>query len=86
MNPDLLLGVVMALVGFLLKTSLAFAVCLGLSWLDESPGRRFLVWLSFLYGMAAYWLWLGSNMLPIADLGWKRWALSDAGGDSCQRI
>lgn len=68
MNPDLLLGVVMAVAGFLLKTSLAFAVCLGLSWLDQSPGRRFLVWLSFLYGMAAYWLWLGSNMLPKAHL------------------
>jgi beta-lactamase regulating signal transducer with metallopeptidase domain len=64
MNPDLLLGVVTALVGFLLKTSLAFAVCLGLSWLDDSPGRRFLVWLSFLYGMAAYWLWLAKDLLP----------------------
>jgi beta-lactamase regulating signal transducer with metallopeptidase domain len=85
MNPDLLLGVVTALVGFLLKTSLAFAVCLGLSWLDNSPGRRFLVWLSFLYGMAAYWLWLGSTILPSAHLAGSRGpslvpAVTPAGG------
>ena len=37
MNPDLLLGVVTALTGFALKTSLAFGVCLVLSWLADSP-------------------------------------------------
>jgi beta-lactamase regulating signal transducer with metallopeptidase domain len=63
MNPDLLLGSVTALTGFVLKTTLAFAVCLGLSWLAESPGRRFMVWLSFLYGTAVYWLWLAKGLL-----------------------
>src|ERR1700693_3611656 len=63
MNPDLLLGSVTALTGFVLKTTLAFGVCLGLSWLAESPGRRFLVWLSFLYGTAVYWLWLVKGVL-----------------------
>ena len=63
MNPDLLLGSVTALTGFVLKTTLAFGVCLGLSWLAESPGRRFLVWLSFLYGTAVYWLWLAKGVL-----------------------
>ena len=62
MNPDLLLGVVTALVGFVLKTALAFGVCLILSWLVHSPGRRFLVWLSFLYGSAAYWLFLAKRL------------------------
>ena len=33
MNPDLVLGVMGALTGFVLKTALAFGVCLGLSWL-----------------------------------------------------
>jgi beta-lactamase regulating signal transducer with metallopeptidase domain len=62
MNPDLLLGVVTALTGFLLKTTLAFGVCLVLSWLANSPSRRFLVWLSFLYGSAAYWLFLAKGV------------------------
>jgi beta-lactamase regulating signal transducer with metallopeptidase domain len=65
MNPDLLLGSVTALTGFVLKTTLAFAVCLGLSWLAETPGRRFMVWLSFLYGTAVYWLWLAKGLLAV---------------------
>jgi beta-lactamase regulating signal transducer with metallopeptidase domain len=63
MNPDLLLGVVTSLTGFVLKTALAFGVCLILSWLADSPARRFLVWLTFLYGSAAYWLFLAKDVL-----------------------
>jgi len=72
MNPDLLLGVVAALSGFVLKTTIAFGVCLALSWLAGSPSRRFLIWLSFLYGAAAYWLWLAERV--VAD------------GQSCARM
>lgn len=68
MNPDLLLGVMTALAGFVLKTTLAFGVCLCLAWLADSPSRRFLVWLSFLYGMAAYWLWLTKGVLASGQL------------------
>ena len=64
MNSDLVLGIVTALVGFLLKTALAFGVCLVLSRLVNSPSRRFLVWLSFLYGSAAYWLFLAKGLFP----------------------
>jgi beta-lactamase regulating signal transducer with metallopeptidase domain len=63
MNPDLVLGVMSALTGFILKTALAFGVCLGFSWLVNSPGRRFIVWSGFLYGTAAYWLWLATGVL-----------------------
>ena len=63
MNPDHLLAVVTALTGFVLKTTLAFGVCLFLSWLADSPSRRFMVWLSFLYGTAAYWLFLGTSIV-----------------------
>jgi beta-lactamase regulating signal transducer with metallopeptidase domain len=69
MNPDLLLGVVTALSGFVLKTTLAFGVCLVLSRLADSPARRFLVWLTFLYGSAAYWLFLAKGVVasgPVA--------------------
>src|SRR5580698_10050464 len=62
MNPDLLLRVVTALASFVLKTTLAFVVCLALSWLVDSPGRRFVVWLSFLYATTAYWLWLANSV------------------------
>lgn len=64
MNPDLLLAVVTALTGFFLKTTLAFGACWVLSWLADSPSRRFVVWLSFLYGTAAYWLFLAKNIVP----------------------
>jgi beta-lactamase regulating signal transducer with metallopeptidase domain len=64
MNPDLLLAVVTALTGFVLKTTLAFGVCWVLSWLADSPSRRFIVWLSFLYGTAAYWLFLATSIVP----------------------
>ena len=63
MNPDLVLGVMSALVGFVLKTALGFGVCLGLSWLVKSPARRFLVWSGFLYGTAAYWVWMAKSVL-----------------------
>ncbi len=63
MNPDLVLGVMSALTGFILKTALAFGVCLGLSWLVKSPGRRFMVWSGFLYGTAAYWFWMAKSVL-----------------------
>ena len=63
MNPDLLLGIVAALAGFVLKTALAFGVCLALSWLVGSPNRRFTVWLGFLSGATAYWLWMANGFL-----------------------
>ncbi|HTZ60474.1 MAG TPA: M56 family metallopeptidase [Acidobacteriaceae bacterium] len=58
MNPDLLLGIVTALASYVLKTTLAFAVCLLLSLLAGSAGRRFILWLGFLFGITAYWFWL----------------------------
>jgi beta-lactamase regulating signal transducer with metallopeptidase domain len=69
MNPNLLLGIVAAFASFVLKTTLAFGVGLALSWIADSPNRRFTIWLAFLYGAAAYWLWtvngfLGSGELP----------------------
>jgi beta-lactamase regulating signal transducer with metallopeptidase domain len=63
MNPDLLLGIVAALAGFVLKTALAFGVCLAISWLAGSPSRRFTVWLGFLSGTTAYWLWMANGFL-----------------------
>src|SRR5579863_4838421 len=63
MNPDLVLGVMSALTGFMLKTALAFGVCLGLGWLVRSPGRRFMVWSGFLYGTVAYWFWIAKGVL-----------------------
>jgi beta-lactamase regulating signal transducer with metallopeptidase domain len=63
MNPDFLLSVVAALAGFVLKTTLAFGLSLVFSWLVDSPDRRFMIWSGFLYGAAAYWLWLANGVL-----------------------
>ena len=68
MNSDLSLGVVTALAGFVLKTTLAFGLCLFLSRLVNSPGRRFLVWLSFLYGSTGYWLFLAKGLFARGHL------------------
>jgi beta-lactamase regulating signal transducer with metallopeptidase domain len=68
MNPDLLLGIVSALAGFILKTTVAFAVCLALGWLAYSPSRRFIVWLGFLYAATAYWLWMANVLFRRGQL------------------
>jgi beta-lactamase regulating signal transducer with metallopeptidase domain len=67
-NPDLLLRVVAALAGFFLKTTLAFGVCLVFTRLVDLPNRRFSIWLSFLGGMGAYWLWLAKGVLADGQL------------------
>jgi beta-lactamase regulating signal transducer with metallopeptidase domain len=63
MNPDLLLSVVAAFAGFVLKTTLAFGVCLLLHRLTGSPKRRFVIWSVFLFGAAAYWIFLANSFL-----------------------
>jgi beta-lactamase regulating signal transducer with metallopeptidase domain len=68
MNPDLLIGIVSALAGFILKTTVAFAVCLVLGWLAPSPSRRFMVWLGFLYAATAYWLWMANDLFRRGQL------------------
>ncbi len=63
MNQDLLLSVAAAFAGFLLKTTLAFGLCLALNRLVDSANRRFILWLVFLCGVAAYWLFLANGIL-----------------------
>ena len=63
MNQDLLLGIVAAFAGFVLKTTLAFGICWVLNWLAGSPNQRFMSWVGFLYGAAAYWLYLANGVL-----------------------
>jgi beta-lactamase regulating signal transducer with metallopeptidase domain len=58
MNPDFLLGIIAAITGFLLKSTLAFAACAAVSRLTQSPKLRFVLWSGFVYGTALYWLYL----------------------------
>src|SRR5271170_2112784 len=67
MNPELLLVVVAAFAAFLLKTTFAFGLCAVFDWLVDSPNRRFVIWLSFLYGAAAYWVWLAKGLLVLTS-------------------
>jgi beta-lactamase regulating signal transducer with metallopeptidase domain len=68
MDPELLLAVVTAFAAFLLKTSFAFGLCVVFDWLVDSPNRRFVIWLSFVYGAAAYWVWLAKGVLTSGRL------------------
>ena len=63
MNPDLLLSIIATLSGFVLKTTLAYLVCVVLSRLVESPSSKFAIWSALLYGSAAYWLVLANAAL-----------------------
>ena len=64
MHPETLLAITAELAGFLLKTSLAFAICWMLSKVVLSPAGRFLVWFVFLTGSGCYWLWLIEGFAP----------------------
>ena len=66
-NPDFLLNVVAALAVFLLKTTVGFAACLALSRLVVSANFRFVIWSGFVYGSAAYWLYLADALLAGAQ-------------------
>ena len=68
MDPELLLAVVAAFAAFLLKTVFAFGLCVVFEWLVESPSQRFVIWLSFIYGAAAYWVWLAKGVLTHGGL------------------
>ncbi len=60
MNPDFFLSIVAAIAVFLLKTTLAFGVCLALSRLVVSANFRFVIWSGYVYGGAAYWCFLAN--------------------------
>lgn len=62
MDPDFLLSVIAATAGFFLKSTLAFAACAALSRLAYSPRFRFVLWSGFVYGAAAYWLYLAGAL------------------------
>lgn len=64
MHPETLSAITAAFAGFLLKTSLAFALCWALSKIIVSPAGRFLVWFGLLTGAACYWLWLCASFVP----------------------
>jgi beta-lactamase regulating signal transducer with metallopeptidase domain len=62
MDPNFLLSVIAGIAGFFLKSTLAFAACAALSRLAHSPKLRFVLWSGFIYGTAAYWLYLASTL------------------------
>jgi len=68
MNPEILLGLLAGLAGFMLKTTLAFGICWVLSRIVASPNVKFMTWLSFLFGTGAYWLWLARGFLADGSL------------------
>ncbi len=60
MNPDLVLGVMSALTGFILKTALAFGVCLGLELAGQFSRPE-------IYGLVRLSLWNGSVLALAGD-------------------
>ncbi len=68
LNPELALAVLAASLGFVLKSSLAFAICWTVSRLLQSPQKRFTLWLSFLLGAVFYWCFLAAELFGFHSL------------------
>jgi beta-lactamase regulating signal transducer with metallopeptidase domain len=64
MHPDLCLQFAGALAGFFLKVAIGYLSCLLLSRLLGGPRQKFAIWLGFMLGSLAYWLYLGALFLP----------------------
>lgn len=64
MHPETVLAITAAFAGFLLRTSLAFAVCWALSKIVVPPAGRFLLWFGYLACAGCYWLWLCAGFMP----------------------
>jgi beta-lactamase regulating signal transducer with metallopeptidase domain len=62
MNSEWLLSFIAAIAGFFLKTTLAFGTCVALGRLIDSAKFRFVIWSGFVYGTAAYWLYLANAL------------------------
>jgi beta-lactamase regulating signal transducer with metallopeptidase domain len=64
MRPDLFLQFAGALAAFFIKVAAAYFLCLLLTRLLSGPRQRFAIWLSFMLGSLAYWMYLGTFLLP----------------------
>lgn len=64
MSPEMALRAAAAVAGFFLKTALALVVCLAVSRLAGSPGRRFGVWATYLFAITLFWLRLLTGLSP----------------------
>lgn len=64
MHPGTQLETIAELAGFLLKSSLGFCICWGLTKIVVQPNRRYLVWFSYLLLSGSYWIWFLLGLLP----------------------
>jgi beta-lactamase regulating signal transducer with metallopeptidase domain len=56
MNPEVCLHFVAVILNYLLRITAAYCVCWILNRLLAKPSQRFVMWMAFLLGSAAYWL------------------------------
>ena len=64
MNSDFSLLIAGLIAEFLLRSTLAFVICLILNRLATKASTRFVIWAGYLYASAAYWLYLAGTLLP----------------------
>jgi hypothetical protein len=64
MNPDFSLLIAGLIAEFLLRSTLAFVICLILNRLATKASTRFAIWAGYLYASAAYWLYLAGTLVP----------------------
>src|SRR6478672_7341041 len=64
MSAEVCLHFAATFLGFFLKVTAAYFACSMLNRLLSKPGQRFIVWMIFLAGSAAYWLELVIGTIP----------------------
>lgn len=64
MSPDAYLHFASLSAGYFVKVALAYLLCLLLAKLVSGPRQRFVIWMSFMLGSAAYWTYALASSYP----------------------
>lgn len=68
MSPDAYLHFAGIFIGYFLKVAAGYVLCLLLGSLLRGPRQRFAIWLGFMLGSLAYWLYVLTSSFPLSTL------------------
>lgn len=68
MSPDAYLHFAGIFIGYFLKVAAAYVLCLLLGSLLRGPRQRFAIWLGFMLGSLAYWVYVLTSSFPLSTL------------------
>lgn len=68
MSPDAYLHFSGIFIAYFLKVAVAYLLCLLLGWLLKGARQRFAIWLGFMLGSLAYWVYVLASSFPLSAL------------------